>query len=211
MAALGTLIIKLFTAHTKRKIRQCLEFSLPEAVVSRDDVKKGKFLTLFRCLKNFASLNYFNLPSYAEILISFVISRPRGGKGARVIREISYSHLREDSRGSSIRQTTFYLNLVTDNKKRREVKKGETHTVVGQAKISRVCMPTANTYLCASTDEAEASGVLLLTFYLVIIEFNDLANEQNSDSHHNKSRRGKVNFHDESKRKIRSIAHGKHN
>lgn len=63
----------------------------------------------------------------------------------------------------------FYLNLVTE----------KTHTNVEWD--SRVYAVT-HLWLCGRN---RSQSVLLFIFYLVIIEFNDLANEQNSDSHHN--------------------------
>lgn len=106
----------------------------------------------------------------------------------------------EDSRGSSIRQMKFYLNSVTDNKKRKK-----THTIVeGELFLSFLAV-FRHTYLCLY-ERNRSQSLLLFTFYLVIIEFNDLANEQNSDSHHNSEQRG--NFLSFSKAKNCSIIFG---
>lgn len=75
----------------------------------------------------------------------------------------------------------FYLNSVTDNKKRKK-----THTI-GLAKLFLLfsfVYISPHIFVPLRTNlKPECSA--RLTFYLVIIEFNDLANEQNSDSHHN--------------------------
>jgi hypothetical protein len=84
----------------------------------------------------------------------------------------------------------FYLNLVTDFKKR---KKNSYNCRKGELFFSHRRRRIAATHICAFTDETEARVFCLFTFYLVIIEFNDLANEQNSDSHHNSFKNTKKN------------------
>lgn len=68
-------------------------------------------------------------------------------------------------------------------------KERKTHTIVEGEQFSLLVYFATHISAFTRTKQKPESSAVQFTLYLVIIEFNDLANEQNSDSRHNSEQR----------------------